>query len=176
MQNYITGSNKYVFQTLLVASLLLGAGTASAATSGGGTKDPHVDPADFSTVITNQYFSLPIGLKAKSKGETDDGTETIEITIPGDTKMVMGVKTLVYRDKVWLDGELIEDTEDYLAQDKDGNVWYFGEEVNNFEDGKLVDHDGSWIAGVDGSERAGARPEKGCRARSVCQNSRNPHG
>jgi len=40
----------------------------------------------------------------------------------------MGVTTLVYRDLVWLDGDLIEDTRDYLAQDKDGDVWYFGEE------------------------------------------------
>lgn len=152
MQTYKTDLNKYALHALLVVTLLLGASTATAATTGGGTKNPHIDPADFSTTITNPYFSLPIGLVAKSKGETEDGTETIEISVSGDTKMLMGVKTLIYRDKVWVDGELVEDTEDYLAQDKDGNVWYFGEEVNNYEDGKLKDHHGTWLAGQDGAQ------------------------
>jgi hypothetical protein len=68
------------------------------------------------------------------------------------------------RDRVWLDGELIEDTDDWYAQDKDGNVWYFGEDVKNYENGVLVDRSGSWEAGVDGA-KAGvvmwAQPEVG---------------
>ncbi len=39
-----------------------------------------------------------------------------------------------------------------IAQDKEGNVWYFGEDVDNYEEGKLVNHDGSWKAGVDGAK------------------------
>lgn len=151
MQNYKIKSKKYVFSILFVATFVLGAQTVLGATTGAGTKNPHIDPADFSTKITNPYFSLPVGQKAHSKGETEDGVETIEITVPGDTKVLMGVTTLVYRDKVWLDGELIEDTKDYLAQDSEGNVWYFGEEVNNYEDEKLKDHHGTWLAGIDGA-------------------------
>jgi hypothetical protein len=63
----------------------------------------------------------------------------------------MGVETLIYVDNVYLEGSLIESTKDYLAQDKDGNVWYFGEDVDNYEDGVLTDHDGSWIAGEKGA-------------------------
>jgi hypothetical protein len=136
----------YLLLGILCGGLLLNSTNVIAA-----TYNPQIVPSHFSTIITNPYFSLPIGLETHSKGETEDGTETITITVSGETKMVMGVKTLVYRDKVWLDGKLIEDTKDYLAQDKEGNVWYFGEDVNNYENGKLKDHDGSWIAGVDGA-------------------------
>ncbi len=62
------------------------------------------------------------------------------------------------------DGTLIEDTKDYYAQDRDGNVWYFGEISLNYEEGELVDIDGSWTAGRD-SAKAGlimkARPAVG---------------
>ena len=138
------------FGVLMLASIFL-VGSAVTQHAEAATYNPQIIPSQFSTTITNPYFSLPIGLKTYAKGETEDGTETIEITIPGETKMVMEVMTLVYRDKVWLDGELIEDTKDYLAQDKEGNVWYFGEEVNNYEDGKLKDHHGTWLAGIDGA-------------------------
>jgi hypothetical protein len=64
----------------------------------------------------------------------------------------MGVTTLVYHDRAWLNDMLIEDTKDYLAQDGQGNVWYFGEDVDNYEDGRLKDHAGAWLAGVDGAQ------------------------
>jgi len=63
----------------------------------------------------------------------------------------MGVETTVMRDTVSLEGVVIEDTYDYFAQDDDGNVWYFGEAVSNFENGQLKDTAGSWEAGVDGA-------------------------
>ncbi|MEK7595025.1 MAG: hypothetical protein AAB443_00330 [Patescibacteria group bacterium] len=111
-----------------------------------------IDPLRFTTTINNKYFSLPVGRELTYEGKTEDGLEKIVISINGDTKLVAGVKTLIYRDKVWLDGELVEDTRDYLAQDDMGNVWYFGEDVDNYEDGKLLDHEGAWLAGVDGAE------------------------
>ncbi len=103
------------------------------------------------TTINNPWLSLPLGREFEYEGETDEGTEVVEIEISGDTKNVMGVKTLVYRDKVYVDGELVEDTRDYLAQDDSGNVWYFGEDVDNYEAGVLADHDGAWLAGKDGA-------------------------
>lgn len=106
---------------------------------------------DFSTNITNPYFSLPVGRVFTYEGKTKEGVERVEISIPGETEVINGVTTLVYRDKVWLNGEMIEDTRDFLAQDKEGNVWYFGEEVDNYEDGVLIDHNGSWRAGMDGA-------------------------
>jgi hypothetical protein len=114
---------------------------------------PEFDADNFSnpTIIDNPWFTLTVGREFEYRGETDDGTEAIKIEITGDTKIVMDINALVYRDVVWVDGEIVEDTRDYLAQDNDGNVWYLGEEVDNYEDGKIVNHDGSWLAGVDGA-------------------------
>lgn len=104
------------------------------------------------TKITNPWLALPVGREFEYEGETEDGTENIEIEIDGSTKKVNGITTLIYRDIVWVDGELVEDTRDYLAQDDAGNVWYLGEDVDNYEDGTLVDHEGSWQAGKDGAK------------------------
>jgi len=113
---------------------------------------PVINPADFSTTITNSYFTLPVGKKMMYEEQTADGLEKIEIEIEPGTRNIMGVETLIYRDKVYLEGVLVEDTMDYLAQDKEGNVWYFGEDVNNYENGRLQDHAGSWIAGTNGAQ------------------------
>lgn len=125
-----------------------------ASTSLAAAELPTFSASNFSnpTNITNPWFALPIGREFEYEGETDEGTENIEIEITGDTKTVLGIKTLVYRDIVWVDGEVVEDTRDYLAQDNAGNVWYFGEDVDNYEDGAIADHDGSWLAGVDGAK------------------------
>lgn len=101
------------------------------------------------TLIDNPWFSLPVGLKLEYEGETEDGTETVEIEITGDTRAIMGITALVYRDRVFVDDELVEDTRDYLAQDDDGNVWYLGEDVDNYENGRIDNHDGAWLAGKD---------------------------
>lgn len=113
---------------------------------------PLIHPEDFTTEITNPLFNMPIGKKMVYGAKSEKGLERIEIVIPGDTKVLMGVKTLLYHDIVTLDGVLIEDTRDYIAQHKDGTVWYFGEEVDNYEGGKLKDHHGSWLAGVDNAQ------------------------
>lgn len=114
--------------------------------------NPTINSSYFATKITNKYFSLPVGKKMVYAAETKEGTERIEITVTDKTKTIMGVETIVYWDRVWLNGELVEDTRDYLAQDNEGNVWYFGEDVDNFENGKLKDHSGSWIAGLNGAK------------------------
>jgi hypothetical protein len=75
----------------------------------------------------------------------------VEYTILQETKRVMGVECVVLRDRVWLNGELIEDTVDWHAQDKEGNVWYFGEYTKEYENGKVVSTEGSFEAGKDGA-------------------------
>lgn len=114
--------------------------------------DPKIDPANFSTNINNKYLTFVPGKKMVYQGETEEGTEVIEVYVTHETKEVMGVKALVVQDKVWLNGDLIEDTEDWYAQDNDGNVWYFGEDTADLVDGKIVSREGSWEAGVDGAK------------------------
>ena len=112
---------------------------------------PVIDPANFVPQVNNKYFTLKPGTKFTYKKQTTEGTGRVEIVVSNETKKVMGVTTTVVKDKVWLNDKVIEDTIDLYAQDKDGNVWYFGEAVNNYKDGKLQDHEGSWQAGVDGA-------------------------
>ena len=140
-------SLKFLTRAAVVAGLAAAAPLAIAQ-----DYNPQINPADFSTTITNPLFNLPVGKKLVYEAKTEDGEERIVIEITGATKTVMGVETLVYHDRVFLNGQLIEDTRDYLAQDKEGNVWYFGEDVDNFENGKLKDHAGAWLAGIDGAK------------------------
>lgn len=115
------------------------------------TYNPLINPNDFVSKINNKYLTLTPGTKYIFKGETEEGTERIEVYVSHDTKKVMGVKTIVVQDKEWLNGELIEDTKDWFAQDKFGNVWYFGEDSKDFVLGKLVSTKGSWQAGINGA-------------------------
>lgn len=138
----------------ICGSLYLSGSANAQMTIGPGEEyDPSYTPEDFTIDITNPYFSMPVGQKMVYESQTPDGLETIEILIPGWTRTVDGVETLVFWDRVYLDGQLIEDTRDYLAQHKEtGDVWYFGEHVDNYEDGQLIDHDGAWLTGEDGAK------------------------
>jgi hypothetical protein len=110
-----------------------------------------IDPADFDAVIDNPYLPFQIGSNWVYEGETDEGLERIEVLVSDETREVMGVTCTVVWDRVWIDGELAEDTYDWYAQDKDGNVWYFGEDSSEIEDGEVISTEGSWEAGVDGA-------------------------
>ena len=115
--------------------------------------NPQVNPADFTTEITNKYFALPVGKKLTYE-TTEQGrvTERIEIEILQETKTIEGVETVVYLDKEYKNGQLVEETRDYLAQHKNGDVWYFGEDVDNYSNGMLLNHSGSFLHGKDGAK------------------------
>lgn len=114
--------------------------------------DPVLDPADFVATITNPFAPFSPGRHWVYEGMTAEGFERVEVEVLSETRAILGIEATVVRDRAFLDGELIEDTVDWLAQDVDGNVWYLGEVAQNFEDGKLVDLEGSWEAGVDGAK------------------------
>jgi hypothetical protein len=117
----------------------------------GGSYDPEVDPSNFVDRIDNPYLPLLPGAAWTYEAATDEGTERIEVTVTPDRRTVMGISAVVVRDTVALDGQVVEDTFDWFAQDRDGNVWYLGEETTEFEDGVAVSEAGSWEAGVDGA-------------------------
>ncbi len=114
--------------------------------------NPKINPQDFVSKIDNKYFAFSPGKKFIYESQTEEGTERTEVYATGERKKILGVNTFVVRDRVWLNGELIEDTKDWYAQDKYGNVWYFGEDSKDYEDGRLVSTKGSWEAGVDGAK------------------------
>jgi hypothetical protein len=113
---------------------------------------PNINPDDFVATIDNPLLPLEPGSVFKLRVETEDEVEHETITVTDRTKEVMGVTTTVVRDVVSIDGEPVEFTFDWYAQDKEGNVWYFGEDTAEYEDGKVVSRQGSWEAGVDGAQ------------------------
>jgi hypothetical protein len=108
-----------------------------------------LNPANFVRHINNPYFPLKPGTTFVYK--SPDGSETVRTTVSHQTKVVLGVTCIVVQDRAFVDGKLVERTLDYYAQDKDGNVWYFGEAARNFENGHFLDTHGSWLAGVNGA-------------------------
>ncbi len=110
-----------------------------------------IDPANFVKVIDNPYLPLIPGTTRVYETKTKEGLERDQVSVMNETKIVMGVTTTVVYDVVSLDGKVIEATYDWFAQDKQGNVWYFGEAVDNYKDGVLVNHAGAWEGGVDGA-------------------------
>ena len=79
---------------------------------------------------------------------------------PSETKEISGIRARVVHDVVTEDGAVVEDTYDWYAQDKDGNLWYLGEDTKEYEDGKVASTAGSWQAGVDGAEPGIILPAK----------------
>ena len=112
---------------------------------------PKIDPSNFVKGVDNPYFPLEPGTTWVYEGRTPEGTERVEDTVLQETRRVMGVECVVLRDRVWLNGELIEDTVDWHAQDKEGNVWYFGEYTKEYENGKVFSTGGSFVAGEKGA-------------------------
>lgn len=110
-----------------------------------------INPDDFVATVDNAYFPRLPGTRYVYEGMTADGLERNEIEILPETRTIMGIQATIMHDVVYLDGELIEETYDWFAQDREGNVWYLGEDVDNYENGVLADHHGSWEAGIDGA-------------------------
>jgi len=109
-------------------------------------------PGAFVAVIDNPYYPLIPGTTFEYRAETSAGLETNTVEVTSDTKTILGVAATVVHDRVFLDGELTEDTFDWYAQDVSGNVWYLGEQSCEVEDGQCVSTEGSWEAGVDGAQ------------------------
>lgn len=144
----------YLIAVLVLALLLINASLFYFYSKKQGTEtyNPTINPSDFTSNVDNKYFSLTPGKKMVYESVTQDGKERIEVYVTNEKKTVMGVETVVVWDRVWLNGELIEDTRDWYAQDKEGNVWYFGEDTAEIIDGKIINHDGAWEAGIDGAK------------------------
>jgi hypothetical protein len=110
------------------------------------------DPDNFVRTVTNRFFPLDPGTRWVYKGIEDGETETNVTIVTHDRKNILGVSAIVVFDRVFVHGELKEKTFDWYAQDKQGNVWYLGEDTKELEDGKVVSTEGSWEAGKNGAK------------------------
>lgn len=137
---------------LLILFLLAACAPATSESPTGTGYTVTLTSADFVPQIDNPYLPLLPGTKWAYETMLEDGTqERNEIEVLQETRDIMGVAATVVYDVVYVDTEIVEATYDWFAQDRDGNVWYLGEAVDNYEDGKLMNHEGSWEWGVDGA-------------------------
>ena len=114
-------------------------------------EEPNFPGADhFVARITNPYLAFAPGRKFHYRSETDAGVEINVVEVTRQTKRILDIDTTVLHDQVFLNDKLTEDTFDWVAQDKNGNVWYFGEDTKEFSNGQ-VSTEGSWEAGKNGS-------------------------
>lgn len=146
-----------------LALALAGAALAPAAFAEDFTTDFSIEQCKFEpNGRQNPYFSLQPGDQLTLEGE-DDGEEVkVEITVENQTRRItfktpkgttMTVQARVIVEKEWIDGELVEVSRNWFSRCRQTNdVFYFGEEVDLFEDGEVSGHGGSWEAGVNGAQ------------------------
>lgn len=132
--------------------------TATTAASEGadfpvGDEPVDLDPADFTPDVDNEYWPMEPGSRWTSREIDEEGNELqVVVTVSTETKEIAnGITARVVRDTVTADGEVVEDTFDWYAQDADGTIWYLGEDTAEFEDGEISTTAGSFEAGVDGA-------------------------
>jgi hypothetical protein len=117
----------------------------------GGQYEPEIDPANFVDRIDNRYLPYLPGSRWVYEGLEDGEEIRVEAEVTDQRREVMGISAVVVHELEYEAGELIEDTFDWYAQDREGNVWYLGEDSKEIEDGEVVSTEGSWEAGVDGA-------------------------
>lgn len=112
------------------------------------------DAGPFTLAIDNPFFPLPVGLKLVLEGDDGGATVRLEITVLDETETVAGVETRVVEERETEDGELVEVSRNFFVQAPDGTVCYYGEDVDIYDGGEVVSHEGAWRAG-EGTNRPG---------------------
>ena len=116
--------------------------------------NPAIDPANFLSPAEiaahpNPLYPLIPGTTMNYRSITGSDTTNTAIVVTRETRTLLGVTCIVVRDTAKINGALHEDTVDFFAQDRSGNVWYFGENTAEYVDGLISSITGSWLAGVD---------------------------
>jgi hypothetical protein len=107
---------------------------------------------EFATTGSGTYFKLEPGYRQVLTGKEDGEDVKVIITVLAKTKKVGGIEARVVEEKEWANGTLKESTRDYMAVCKDSNtLLYLGEEVDNYKNGKVKSHAGSWMHGAKGT-------------------------
>jgi hypothetical protein len=108
-----------------------------------------VNKADLLATGTNAYITMQPGRILKLA----HGKDTLTVTILPDTQVIDGVTTGVLEERETKNGRLVEVSRNFMATHKStGDVYYFGEDVDNYKNGKIVDHESAWRAGAKGAQ------------------------
>jgi hypothetical protein len=118
-----------------------------------GAEVVELDPANFVATIDHPYWPMTPGSTWVYRESSGGGSaQRVEVTVTSETRDIQGIQATVVHDVVTEGSQVIEDTLDWYAQDRSGNLWYLGEDTKEYEDGKVVSTKGSWEAGVDGAQ------------------------
>ncbi|MFG0285952.1 MAG: hypothetical protein ACF8R7_16165 [Phycisphaerales bacterium JB039] len=114
-----------------------------------------IEHREFATTGRNRYFILEPGYQLVLKGPEGEHTVTLAVTVLDETRRIGDIETRVVEERESVDGELIEISRNFFAICRQsGSVFYFGEEVDDYKDGKVISHAGAWLHGENGA-RAG---------------------
>src|SRR5262245_10611064 len=128
-----------------------------------------IDPANFVDKIDNPFFPLQPGTTFTY--QSPDGSVVDVFNVTHQEKTILGVECVVIQDNVFTDGKLSETTLDYFAQDKAGNVWYFGENTKELDaNGKVISTEGTWLSG-----KHSATPHKSTNTSPKTRNQDQQH-
>jgi hypothetical protein len=119
---------------------------------GPGKYDPQLSPGDFTSTVDTTYAPLNPGQTLVYEKHSPKGLEHVEVLTLDVPVDIDGFQCRVVSDIVSVDGVVAEDTLDFFAQRSNGDLWYFGEVSQSFEDGLLDNLDGSWRTGKDGAK------------------------
>jgi hypothetical protein len=120
-------------------------------------KDFPVDKANLGATGGNPLLPVKPGSVVKMA----HGKDTLTVTILNETRTIDGVECAILEERETKNGQLEEISRNYLATDKKtGDVYYFGEDVDNYKDGKVVSHDSAWHAGEKGAKFGMFMPAK----------------
>jgi hypothetical protein len=137
--------------TALLAATVLGLAACGDDDDDGAGGGPTLDAGEVVDAVDNPFLPLAPGSRWVYEGVVDGVAERVVVEVLDERRPVMGIDAVVVLDRAFEDGELVEETYDWFAQDADGNVWYLGEDSHEIDDGVAVSSDGSWEAGVDGA-------------------------
>jgi hypothetical protein len=127
--------------------LVSGSSLKSQGNNDGFTDTFNIDSCTFSTTGENTYFILQPGFQLVLEGVEDGDTSRVIITVLNETKMAGGIETRVVEENESVNSKTIEISRNFFAFCKEtGNVFYFGEEVDIYKNGKLTSHSGAWLA------------------------------
>ena len=113
---------------------------------------PRIDPANFVRRIDNRYLPYAPGTRFHFEGVRGRTPQTDDQVVLHRTRKILGVTCTVVRDTVSEHGRAVERTYDWYAQDRQGNVWYMGEDSFERRHGRLVKASDSWRSGVNGAK------------------------
>jgi len=144
-------------RTLTVAAVIIMASSLAPASAeqpapGDWQRTFNVGAGDLATAGENPYFILKPGSRLTLEGKEDGRTVRLVVTVLDETRIVGGIEARVVEERESEDGALVEVSRNFMAIHKTTrDVYYLGEEVDIYKNGRIVDHEGAWLHGSKGA-------------------------